>query len=126
MLTTLLTDSPLTTKNLFVNLLNFEVEFESDWFISMTGQDGARVGAMLRTSEFIPDSHQQSAQGVVITIIVENVDDIFQRATSLGLDIVEEPRDLPYGQRRLLIKDASGVLIDVSSPTAPLDESYRT
>lgn len=126
MLTTLLTDDLQPTKTLFVSLLDFKIEFESDWFISMTGPDGGQVATMLRTSEFVPEAEQKSAQGVVITIVVDDVETYFRKATALDIDILEAPRDLPYGQRRMLIRDSSGLLLDVSSPTAPLNEQYRS
>jgi len=125
-LTTLLTDDLQPTKTLFVSLLDFKIEFESDWFISMTGPDGGQVATMLRTSEFVPEAEQKSAQGVVITIVVDDVETYFRKATALDIDILEAPRDLPYGQRRMLIRDSSGLLLDVSSPTAPLNEQYRS
>jgi len=125
-LTTLLTDDLRPTKTLFVDLLDFEIEFESDWFISMIGPDGGQIATMLRTSEFIPEAHQKSTQGVVVTIVVDDVEIYFQKATALGIAIFEAPRDLPYGQRRMLIQDSSGLLLDISSPTAPLDEEYRS
>jgi len=124
MLTNLLTDDFASTKQLFIDLLDFSVEFEADWFISLVGPEGSKVGVMLRTSEFIPKAYQKPAQGVMITLVVDNVERYFDKARKLGLNILEEPKDLPYGQRRLLLIDASGALIDVSSPTAPLDPQY--
>ncbi len=125
MLTNLLTDNLIPTRDLFVKLLGFEIEYELDWFISMVGQDGVKVSAMLRTSEFVPKDYQKTVQGVIITVVVDDVEPFFDKAKKLKLNIVEAPRDLPYGQRRLLLADVSGALVDVSAPTAPLDPSYR-
>jgi len=124
MLTNLLTDNLSATQDLFVKLLGFDTEYEADWFISMVNEEGDKVSAMLRTSEFIPDQFQKSAQGIMVTLVVDDVERYFDKAKKLKLNIIEEPRDLPYGQRRLLLADASGALVDVSSPTAPLDPSY--
>lgn len=125
MLTTFLSDNLTLTKKLFTDLFEFNVEFEADWFVSMIGADGSKVGVMLRTSEFIPENEQKNTQGVMITLIVDDVEYYFDKAKKLGVRIIEEPRDLPYGQRRLLIADQSGALIDVSSPTAPLGTQYH-
>lgn len=124
MITNLLTDNLQATRDLFVNLLGFEIEYEADWFICMREDENARVSAFLRTSEFVPEAYQKSAQGVIITVIVDNVDQYHEKAKSLKLNIAEGPRDLPYGQRRLLLEDPSGALVDLSSPTAELDPSY--
>jgi uncharacterized glyoxalase superfamily protein PhnB len=125
MLTNILTDNLISTRDLFVNFLNFNIEYESNWFISMSSEKHGQVSAFLRTSEFIPDVYQKSCQGLIITCIVEDVDSYYLKAQKIGLNIVEPPRDLPYGQRRLLIKDESGALLDISAPTASLDPNYR-
>ncbi|OWO81755.1 hypothetical protein B5C26_12415 [Photorhabdus luminescens] len=61
----------------------------------------------------------------LLTCIVEDVESYYLKAQKLGLNIVEPPRDLPYGQRRLLIKDESGALLDISSPTVSFDPNYK-
>lgn len=125
MLTNILTDDLISTRDLFVNLLDFGIEYESDWFISMSSERHCQVAAFLRTSAFIPELYQKSCQGLIITCVVEDVVPYFSKAKELGLNIIEPPRDLPYGQRRFLIKDKSGALIDISAPTALLDPSYK-
>jgi predicted enzyme related to lactoylglutathione lyase len=123
-ITNLFTKDLTATRDLFVQLLRFEVEYESDWFISMVAPDGGKVAAMLQSSEFIPKVFQKRASGIMITVVVKDVEVEFARAKKLNLKLIEEPRDMPYGQRRMLIADASGALLDVSSPTAPLDPKY--
>ena len=124
MLTNLLADDLAATKNLFVKLFSFTIEYESDWFISMVDPEGGKVSAMSRTSEFVPKAYQKPAQGVMLTVVVSDVEPYFAKAKKLGLQIIEEPRDLPYGQRRLLLADRSGALVDISAPTAPVDARY--
>ncbi|WP_340607848.1 VOC family protein [Xenorhabdus bharatensis] len=124
MLVNILSDDLISTRDLFVNLLKFSVEYESCWFISMSSESNEQVSAFLKTSDFIPEAYQQACQGVIITFVVKNIDAYFETAKTLKLDIIEPPRDLPYGQRRMLIKDKSGALIDISSPIAPLDPTY--
>ncbi|WP_416777973.1 hypothetical protein ACNFJN_07125 [Xenorhabdus budapestensis] len=50
MLTNILTDDLAGTSNLFVNLLNFNIEYESDWFIAMSSESDGQVSAFLRAS----------------------------------------------------------------------------
>jgi predicted enzyme related to lactoylglutathione lyase len=125
MMTNLFTHDLNASRNLFEKLLNFEVEFESDWFISLNAPaDSGKLGLMQRKSEFIPDADQRSPQGVMITVVVDDVEATHAQAQAMKLDIVETPRDLPYGQRRMLLRDPSGALVDISSPTAQVDERY--
>ncbi len=123
-MTSLLTDDLRATRRLFEKLFDFKVEFANDWFVSLKAPDGGQLGVMKRTSEFVPKAHQKTPRGVMITVVVDDVEKAYLKARKLKLDIVEEPRDLPYGQRRMLLLDASGALVDVSSPTAPVDPSY--
>jgi catechol 2,3-dioxygenase-like lactoylglutathione lyase family enzyme len=124
MITNILCDDLMATRNTFGDLLDFNADFESDWFISMNGPRGERIGLFSRTSEFIPLDFQHHPQGVIITILVDEVDQYFEKARTLGLRVVEGPRDLPYGQRRMLVHDPSGILIDISAPTAAVDPDF--
>lgn len=124
MMTNLFTDDLDATRSLFENLLDFEVEFAADWFVSLRAPDGGQLGVMKRTSEFIPKGYQKAPRGVMITVVVDDVEKAHAKARSLKFEILEAPRDLPYGQRRMLLLDASGALVDVSAPTAPVDPSF--
>jgi uncharacterized glyoxalase superfamily protein PhnB len=51
-----------------------------------------------------------------VTFVVPNVDALYQRAKSMGATLVQEPRNEFYGQRRFLLLDPAGCLIDICSP----------
>ena len=51
-----------------------------------------------------------------VTFVVPDADAVYSYAKALGLDIVQEPKDEFYGQRRLLTVDPNGCLIDICSP----------
>lgn len=109
------------TRDFYVNLLAFEVTFDSDWFVQVTapGNPSLGIGIIRRDHELVPVPFQQAPQGAFVTVVVEDADDVFERAQQLGADVVQPPRDEFYGQRRFLVTDPSGFLVDVSSPTAP-------
>ncbi|MFK7801946.1 MAG: VOC family protein [Anaerolineae bacterium] len=50
-----------------------------------------------------------------ITFVVDDCETIFEKAQGLGVEIVQEPEMTFYGQKRLLLKDPAGILVDVSS-----------
>ncbi|MEL6965356.1 MAG: VOC family protein, partial [Pseudomonadota bacterium] len=50
--------------------------------------------------------------------VVSDCDDVHKRAVEMSAEVVEPPTDMPYGQRRMLVRDPDGTLIDVSAPTA--------
>jgi PhnB protein len=41
-------------------------------------------------------------------LYVENTDDTYARALEAGAQSLEQPRDMPYGDRRAMIKDPAG------------------
>ncbi|MFD3746391.1 VOC family protein [Nocardia sp. NPDC058633] len=113
-------DQLSTTRDFYVDLLGFQVSFDSDWFVQLRANDsGATIGIMARNHELVPEQARGAASGSYITIVVDDVESVFARAKDLSVPIAEEPKDLFYGQRRMLVIDPNGVLVDVSSPTAP-------
>ena len=48
-------------------------------------------------------------------VYVEDVDETHQRAVKAGAETLELPSDLPYGDRRAMVKDAWGNLWQIAS-----------
>ncbi len=105
------------SKEFYQQLFNFKAEFESDWFIQLVSPDqGIEIGIIDRRHDIVPKSHQQHPQGFYFTFVVEDVDAVFQTAKAASLNIIQEPEDTFYGQRRLLLQDPDGALVDISTP----------
>ncbi|MFE1591181.1 VOC family protein [Nocardia sp. NPDC058705] len=108
------------TRDFYVGLLGFEIAYDSDWFVQLGDADsGVTIGIIARDHELVPEDVRGAFGGSYITIVVDDVEPVYTLAKRFGVTIVEEPRDLFYGQRRMLITDPNGFLVDVSSPTAP-------
>jgi PhnB protein len=50
----------------------------------------------------------RDAMPAFLYVYVENADSTYQRALAAGAQSLEEPRDLPYGDRRGMVKDRWG------------------
>lgn len=48
-------------------------------------------------------------------VYVEDVDETYRRAVEAGAETLEHPSDLPYGDRRAMVKDAWGNLWQIAS-----------
>lgn len=48
-------------------------------------------------------------------IYVENVDETYRRAVEAGAESLELPADLPYGDRRAMVRDVWGNLWQIAS-----------
>ena len=117
--TNILSSNVEQSAEFYEKLLNMKRHFDSDWFVILTHKniEGLELGLLQRDHEFVPKSLQIPPSGIMITFVVDDCDDIHQKAKSLNTTIIEAPKDMPYGQRRMLIKDPDGTVIDISSPT---------
>ena len=107
------------SKDFYTRLFDFNVDYESDWFIHLVSKDKLlELGIIAQTSEIIPEAFKHDPQGFYLTFVVDHVDEVFEIVKSSDFAIVSEPEDTFYGQRRLLLKDPNGALVDISSPIA--------
>jgi predicted enzyme related to lactoylglutathione lyase len=105
------------SRDFYTKLFDLNVDYDSDWFVHLISRDKKlELGIISQTSEIVPPEFQNKPQGFYITFVVENVDEVFSMATKEGLEVLSAPENTFYGQRRLLLKDPSGTLVDVSSP----------
>lgn len=116
-MTNICSDNLPESRNFYTKLFDFNVDFDSDWFIHLVSKDKKlELGIIDRTNDIVPKDFQDNPQGFYVTFVVDSADEIFQIAESENFEIISEPTDTFYGQRRLLLKDPNGVLVDISSP----------
>ena len=117
LMTNICSDNLSASKDFYTKLFDFQVNFDSDWFVHLISKDKQlELGIIDRTNQIVPKEYQNTPAGFYITFVVESSDDIFDIAVKEKFEILEEPIDTMYGQRRLLLKDPNGTLVDVSSP----------
>ena len=117
LMTNICSDNLVDSKKFYTQLFDFNVDYDSDWFIHLISKDKKlELGIIQRTNKIVPADFQNSPQGFYVTFVVKNADDVFEIAKREGFEILGEPTNTFYGQRRLLLRDPSGALVDVSSP----------
>jgi len=105
------------SKAFYTTLFNLKVAFDSDWFIHLQSGDGhLELGIIKYDNDLIPEEFRGRPNGFYITIVVDDADAIHLLAQEHQFEIQQAPINTSYGQRRLLLKDPHGNLIDVSSP----------
>lgn len=109
------------TRDWYVSLFGYRVEFESDWFVHLQDPENPAIelGIIARDHEIVPEQHRADPAGGMLTLVVDDVDTLHTQAVDEGIEVVEEPRDLFYGQRRMLLLDPDGLMVDVSSECPP-------
>lgn len=116
--TNILTEEVAVTAAFYEQLLGLQRQFASDWFISLVDPDnpGHELGILNQTSEIVPVRAQRAPAGVILTFVVADCDALYERAVAMNANIVEVPREMPYGQRRMILRDPAGTFVDISSP----------
>ena len=122
--TNILCEDVEATARFYEQLLGMKRHFDSDWFVILThdGIDGLEYGLLRRDHEVVPKAARTPPGGVIVTFVVDDCDSVHSMAVKIGADVVSKPTNMPYGQRRMLVRDPSGTMLDISVPTAPLTE----
>lgn len=117
MMTNICSDKLEESKLFYTRLFDFRVDYDSDWFVHLISKDQSlELGIISRKSEIVPKEIENLPEGFYITLVVDNADEIYEIAKSENFPVISEPADTFYGQRRLLLRDPDGTIIDVSSP----------
>ena len=111
----------------FAEHFPFEVTFESDWFVSLRTGDGRWELALIEPGhESVPAGWRDAtAQGVIVTVEVEDVDAVHASMAAAGLPMHVALCSEPTGQRHFITADPTGILVDVITPIPP-DDAYAS
>jgi catechol 2,3-dioxygenase-like lactoylglutathione lyase family enzyme len=103
------------SREFYRELLGLEVVFENDWYVGLIhpGNPSVQLGFVAADHDSVPAAYRAPAQGVLVTVEVDDVDAIRERARDLGLPIELELRDEDWGQRHFIAADPNGLLVDV-------------
>ncbi|MBE9098631.1 VOC family protein [Vacuolonema iberomarrocanum] len=118
LLINLCSDRLTESREFYVALLNLTVQYDSDWYIQLVSPNQANLvlGIIRRDHDLVPEPYQTAPTGMYLTFVVADVDAVYETACSMGLEILQPPRNEFYGQRRFLTVDPNGCLLDISSP----------
>ena len=118
------TDKIAGSRDFYVNLFQFEVNFEADWYVSLIAKERSEFQlALLDYSHpSVPASFRKPASGVILNFEVEDVDAEYRRLQEAGLPIHLELRSEDWGQRHFITSDPNGILLDVIQLIPPSEE----
>lgn len=112
------TDRMEETRDFYRELLGFVVGFEHEgWYIQMASPTNPQlqIGIMRLDHEFTPTAFQHPAQGVIISVQVEDVDAAYSEVRERGFEIARELCDESFGMRRFMVADPNGLLVNLFS-----------
>ena len=110
------TDRMAETRDFYLALLGFVVGFEhAGWYTQLSSPTNPQlqIGIVRRDHEFTPRAFQKRAQGVIISVQVEDVDAAHATAVKLGFQIADDLRDEAFGMRHFMVSDPNGLLVNI-------------
>jgi predicted enzyme related to lactoylglutathione lyase len=105
------------SRDFYSTLFDFAIDYDSDWFVHLISKDKQlELGIIDINSEIVPEGTRNQPTGTYITFVVDDVDALFSIAKTNNYQVVQDPENTFYGQRRMLLKDPNNYIIDISSP----------
>ena len=103
------------TRAFYLEQLGFELSYDHDHYLGVrAGPKGAPELGFMPPDAQAPDVF--SGKGITFAIGVADADAECARLRRLGVPIVQEPTDQPWGARSFVIQDPNGVAIYLSHP----------
>jgi catechol 2,3-dioxygenase-like lactoylglutathione lyase family enzyme len=98
---------PAETRDFFVDLLGFEVAMDMDWVVTLVSPTNPSAQVT------IVGNDDPAAPG--ISVEVADVDAVHAKALEQGLEIAYSLRDEDWGVRRFMLREPSGMTVNVLS-----------
>jgi catechol 2,3-dioxygenase-like lactoylglutathione lyase family enzyme len=106
----LMTDRPTVLARFYAELLELETVFEADWFVQLSGQ----MGFVAAGHDSVPERFRGARpSGLLVTVEVDDVDAVHERAVAMGLPMELSLRSEEWGQRHFITADPDGTAVDV-------------
>lgn len=106
------------TRDFYKELLGFVVGFEHQgWYIQMASPETPelQIGIMRLDHEFTPRPFQHPAQGVILSVQVEDVDVACAAVKARGFELAHDLCTEEFGMRRFMVADPNGLLVNLFS-----------
>lgn len=65
----------------------------------------------------VSSTAERDAFPAFLYVYVDDADEVFRRAVRAGAEVLEEPLDTPYGDRRAMVRDRFGNVFQIAHPT---------
>jgi catechol 2,3-dioxygenase-like lactoylglutathione lyase family enzyme len=106
------------SRDFYARLLGMEVAFDSDWYVLLRDPRRPRLQLAFVAAGHatVPAAFHGPARGLLVTVEVDDVDAVHERAVAAGVELAQELRDEEFGQRHFMAVDPNGLLVDVYQP----------
>src|SRR5262245_17686004 len=104
------------SRDFFLRHFAMAVVFEASWVVMLGDGSDGRICLGLMSGDHPsapPGPETFDGQGMIMTFQVENVSDLYARLKQASVPLVHDLTDEPWGQRRFMTRDPSGIFVDV-------------
>ena len=118
----LVTEKLAECRDFYRRWFGFEVGFEADWFVLLSGGTEGPTSLALMHPEHPsspPTPGAYCGDGAFITFQVEDAEAEYKRLVEEGAEFDLELTDEPWGQRRFGMTDPAGMWVDVIEQIEP-------
>jgi uncharacterized glyoxalase superfamily protein PhnB len=103
---------PGATRNFYTGLFDFETAMDMGWIATLASPEHP----IAQVSVFPEDG--ESGRDPFVSIEVDDVDAVHERALELGCEVVYPLRDEDWGVRRFMVRDPAGRTVNVLTHAA--------
>ncbi|MBX9591732.1 MAG: VOC family protein [Hyphomonadaceae bacterium] len=110
------------SRDFFTRFLGMSLVFEADWVVMLARTGGGPIALGLMTANHPsrpPGPEAFDGKGMILTFQVEDAAAEHKRLLAAGAPIVYGLAEEPWGQRRLMLRDPSDILVDVVEQIEP-------
>jgi len=115
------------TKNYYVDVLQFDVAFESTWFVllQIKGEHPHFIAFMDEQHPTSPPSMpaMDAKSGVFLTLEVADANAAYEKFIAAGREVYYHLKEEQWGQKRFGLIDPNGMYIDIVEQIEP-EEGY--
>lgn len=114
-----ITEEIIKCKGFYEKYFDFDVIFDSDWYIQIKNSSGVELGFMMPNLDNQPNFLHKSynGKGIVITFEVSDAEKEFKRLKESGLILLFDLKTEEWGQKHFMIEDPAGIVIDIVEQT---------
>ena len=110
------------SRDFFIQLFDMSLVFEASWVVMLTRKEGGPISLGLMTADHPsnpPGPEIFDGRGMILTLRVEDAARTFADLQKRGAPIAYGLKDEAWGQRRFMVRDPSGLLVDVVEQIEP-------
>jgi catechol 2,3-dioxygenase-like lactoylglutathione lyase family enzyme len=117
----LITDDVTRLATFYERITGVAAERPNDDFAELRTPNGTlAIGSTRTVAVFGPGSARPAANHTaIIEFLVHDVDAVYASLRADGVEPLGEPRDMPWGNRSLLVRDPDGTLVNLFTPVTP-------